>query len=55
MKILGANIAAYDLIVIGVTAVAVALLTLMFNRTQLGRQFRAASLDPEVAQFRAFR
>ncbi|WP_433045980.1 branched-chain amino acid ABC transporter permease [Dactylosporangium sp. CS-033363] len=50
VHVAGANIAAYDLIVIGVTVVAVAALTLLFNRTQLGRQFRAASADPEVAQ-----
>jgi branched-chain amino acid transport system permease protein len=50
VDIAGAHIAAYDLVIIGVTAVGVTLLALMFNRTQLGRQFRAASLDPEVAQ-----
>lgn len=55
VTVAGANLAAYDLVIIGVTIVAVALLTLMFNRTQLGRQFRATSLDPEVAQLQGIR
>jgi branched-chain amino acid transport system permease protein len=46
----GANIAAYDLLIIGVSIVAIALLMVLFNLTQLGRQFRATSLDPEVAE-----
>ncbi|MES2171881.1 MAG: branched-chain amino acid ABC transporter permease [Actinomycetota bacterium] len=49
VHILGANIAVYDLIIIGVTAVAIAALMLVFGKTQLGRQFRATSLDPAVA------
>jgi branched-chain amino acid transport system permease protein len=50
ITIAGARIAAYDLVIIGVSVVAVVLLMVLFNLTQLGRQFRAASLDPEVAQ-----
>jgi branched-chain amino acid transport system permease protein len=50
VTIAGARIAVYDLLIIGVSIVAVTLLTSMFNLTQLGRQFRAASLDPEVAE-----
>lgn len=50
VTIAGARISTYDLLIIGVSVVAVALLTSMFNLTQLGRQFRAASLDPQVAQ-----
>jgi branched-chain amino acid transport system permease protein len=46
----GARISTYDLLIIGVSLVAILLLTSMFNLTQLGRQFRAASLDPDVAQ-----
>jgi len=50
ITIAGAKIAAYDLLIIGVSIVVIALLMVLFNLTQLGRQFRAASLDPEVAE-----
>jgi len=50
VTVAGARISTYDLLILGVSAVAIALLTTMFNVTQLGRQFRAASLDPEVAR-----
>jgi branched-chain amino acid transport system permease protein len=50
VTVAGARISTYDLVIIAVSIVAILLLTSMFNLTQLGRQFRAASLDPEVAQ-----
>ncbi|HEY4278679.1 MAG TPA: branched-chain amino acid ABC transporter permease [Conexibacter sp.] len=49
LHVLGANIAYWDLLIVLVTAVVVTALMLMFSRTQIGRQFRAVSADPDVA------
>ena len=48
--ILGANVPDHSLFVIAVTAGAVALLALLFNRTPFGRQVRALAADRDTAR-----
>ncbi len=48
-RIAGAAIPYQNILVIGVTAVAVIALMLVFNRTQFGRQLRAVAADTETA------
>ena len=50
VTILGARVADQRLLVIGVAAVVIVALILVFNRTQFGRQLRAMAADSEAAQ-----
>ena len=48
-------ISVYDFVVIGVTALLVLGLTLLFTRTSLGLSMRAAAFNPEVAKLSGVR
>jgi branched-chain amino acid transport system permease protein len=50
VTILGARVADQRLLVIGVAAVVIIALIVVFNRTQFGRQLRAMAADREAAQ-----
>jgi len=54
-ELFGATIAMQRVVIIGVTAVAVAAIASMLYRTQLGRQFRALADDREAAQLQGIR
>lgn len=55
VEVLGARIPKQNLLIIGVTAVCVAALWLLFHRTQFGRQVRALASDRMAAQMQGIR
>jgi branched-chain amino acid transport system permease protein len=50
LTVAGAQIAVQRLVIIGVAAVLVAVMVLLFTRTSIGRQVRALAADAETAQ-----
>jgi branched-chain amino acid transport system permease protein len=50
VRVLGANVSHQQLLIIGVSAVAIGAVLLAFQRTSFGRQLRAMSSDPETAR-----
>lgn len=50
IEFLGASISRQSLAIIGIAFVLIVGLTLILQRTQLGRQFRACAQDPEMAR-----
>ena len=55
VEVLGARIPKQNLLIIGVTAVCVAAVWLLFHRTQFGRQVRALAADRMAAQMQGIR
>jgi len=55
VEVLGARIPKQNLLIIGVTAVCVAAVWLLFHRTQFGRQVRALAADRITAQMQGIR